>query len=174
MAYQPSQVIQCQILFIHIDWIYMISFGWVLWHINYCRCQIQCQILFIHIHEIDMIWLSCVLWRIKHCRLFNAKSVLYIYIRYMIWFSWVLWHINHRWLFNTKSSYIYIKYIWFCLFGFYGISNIVYLVDCGCRKQRLDVCRGVRAPNECSWYDSKQSDRVVPVVLELQGMQRTP
>ena len=42
------------------------------------------------------------------------------------WFGWVLWHINHCRLFNAKSSlYIYIKYIWFDLVGFYGISTIV-------------------------------------------------
>ena len=40
--------------------------------------------------------------------------------------GWVLWHINHCRLFNAKSSlYIYIKYIWFGLVGFYGISTIV-------------------------------------------------
>ena len=32
----------------------------------------------------------------------------------MIWFGWVLWHIDNWRLFNAKSSlYIYIKYIWF-------------------------------------------------------------
>ena len=44
----------------------------------------------------------------------------------MIWFGCVLWHINHCWLFNAKSSlYISIKYIRFGLVGFYGISTIV-------------------------------------------------
>ena len=44
----------------------------------------------------------------------------------MICFGWVLWHINHRRLFNAKpSSYVYIKYIGFGWFGFYGISTIV-------------------------------------------------
>ena len=44
----------------------------------------------------------------------------------MIWFGLILWHINHCRLFNTKSSlYIYIKYICFGLVGFYGISTIV-------------------------------------------------
>ena len=44
----------------------------------------------------------------------------------MIWFGWVLWHINHCRLFNAKSTlYIYIKYIGFGLIGFYGISTIV-------------------------------------------------
>ena len=48
----------------------------------------------------------------------------------MILFGWVLRHINHCRLFNAKSSlYIYIKYIGFCLVGFYGISTIVgYLI----------------------------------------------
>ena len=31
-----------------------------------------------------MIWFSWVLWHIKHCKLFNAKSSLYIYIKYLI------------------------------------------------------------------------------------------
>ena len=44
----------------------------------------------------------------------------------MIWLGWVLWHINHCRLFNAKSSlYKYIKYIGFDLVGFYGISTIV-------------------------------------------------
>ena len=44
----------------------------------------------------------------------------------MIWFGCVLWHINRCRLFNTKSSlYIYIKYIWFGWVGFYGLSTIV-------------------------------------------------
>ena len=38
----------------------------------------------------------------------------------------VLWHINHCRLFNAKSSlYIYIKYIGFGLVGFYGISTVL-------------------------------------------------
>ena len=58
-----------------------------------------------------------VLWHINYSRLFNAKSSLYIYIKY-IWFGLVLRHINHCRLFNALSFlYIYIKYytIWFCL-----------------------------------------------------------
>ena len=44
----------------------------------------------------------------------------------MILFGWVLWHINHCRLFNAKSSlYIYIKYIGFGLVRFYGTSTIV-------------------------------------------------
>ena len=73
-----------------------------------------------------------VLWHINLCRLFNAKSFLYIYIKY-IWFGWVLWHGNHCGLFNAKSSlYIYIRYIWVGLgwVGFYGISTLIgYLMS---------------------------------------------
>ena len=44
----------------------------------------------------------------------------------MIWFGWVLWHINRCWLFNAKSSlYIDIKYIGFGLVDFYGKSTVV-------------------------------------------------
>ena len=45
----------------------------------------------------------------------------------MICFGWVLCHINHCRLFNAKSSlYIYIKYIWFALIWFYIIATIVH------------------------------------------------
>ena len=49
----------------------------------------------------------------------------------LVWFCWVLWQINHCRLFNAKSSlYIYIKYIGFGFVGFYGISTIVvYLMS---------------------------------------------
>ena len=78
-------------------------------------------------NQFDLVWFGWVLWHINHCRSFNAKSSLYIYIKY-IWFGLVgfLWHINHCRSFNAKSSlYIYIKYIWFGLVGFYAISTIV-------------------------------------------------
>ena len=32
----------------------------------------------------DLVWFGLVLWHINHCRLFNAKSSLYMYIKYMI------------------------------------------------------------------------------------------
>ena len=47
-----------------------------------------------------------------------------IYWIYMFWFAWVLWHINYCSLFNAKSSlYMYNKYI-FASVGFYSISII--------------------------------------------------
>ena len=43
----------------------------------------------------------------------------------MVLFGLVLWYINHCRLFNTNSPlYIYIKYIWFGLVGFYVVSTI--------------------------------------------------
>ena len=44
--------------------------------------------------------------------------------------GWVLWHINHYRLFDVKSSLnIYIKYIGFGSVSFYGISTIIgYLI----------------------------------------------
>ena len=48
----------------------------------------------------------------------------------LVWFDLVLWHIKHCRLINAKSSlYIYIKYIWFGFGWFYGISTILnYLI----------------------------------------------
>ena len=44
----------------------------------------------------------------------------------LVGLGWVLWHINHCRLSNAKSFlYIYIKYIGFGLVGLYGISTIV-------------------------------------------------
>ena len=53
----------------------------------------------------------------------------------------VLWHINQCGLFNAKSSlYIYIRYIWFGLIGFYGISTIVgYLIPNPLYTYILDI-----------------------------------
>ena len=171
----------------------LVSFGLILWHINYCRLFNAKSSLYIYIKYIwfglvgfygisiivsylmpnplytyilniyDLVSFGLILWHINYCRLFNAKSSLYIYIKY-IWFGLVgfygisiivsylmpnplytyilniydlvsfgliLWHINYCRLFNAKSSlYIYIKYIWFGLVGFYDISTIVrYLMS---------------------------------------------
>ena len=59
----------------------------------------------------------------------------------MIWFGWLLWHIKHCRLFNAKSFlHIYIKYIGFGLVGFYGISTFVgYLMPNPLYTYILDV-----------------------------------
>ena len=48
-------------------------------------------------------------------------------------------------------------------------------VGWGCRIHLLFLCRGVRPPqkNECSGYDTKQSNGEVPVMMELWGMWST-
>ena len=46
-------------------------------------------------------------------------------------------------------------------------------VDWGCRIHRLLLCRRVRPHNECSVYNTKQSDGEVPAVLEVWGMRST-
>ena len=113
-----------------------------LWHMNHCRLFNAKSSLYIYIKYIwfglvgfygistiaaylmpnplytyilniyDLVWLG--LWHINHCRLFNAKSSLYIYTKYIgfanflyiyiKYIGWVLWHINHYRLFNVKSS----------------------------------------------------------------------
>ena len=47
-------------------------------------------------------------------------------------------------------------------------------VGWGSRIHRLLLCRGVRPPNECPGYDTKQSNGEVPAMLELWGMRSTP
>ena len=47
-------------------------------------------------------------------------------------------------------------------------------VGWGCRIDWLHLCRGVRPPNECPAYDTKQSDGEVPAGLELWGMRSAP
>ena len=73
-----------------------------------------------------MIWFGLVLWHINHCRLFNATSSLYIYIKY-IWFALVGFYAISTIVgyLMPHLLYTYIKYIWFALVGFYGISTIV-------------------------------------------------
>ena len=48
------------------------------------------------------------------------------------------------------------------------------LVSWGCRIHRLHLCRGVKLPQQMSWYDTKKSNGEAPVMLELWEMQSTP
>ena len=53
------------------------------------------------------------------------------------------------------------------------LSKILFLffsfcpVGWSCRIHQLHLCRGVRPPNKCPGYDTKQSDGEVPVMLGL-------
>ena len=102
----------------------MVGSGWVLWHINHCRLFNAKFTSYIYINYIWFGWVG--FYGISTIVGYLMPDPLYTYIFNIIWFGLVLWHINHCRLFNAKSSlYIYIKYIWFGLVGFYGISTIV-------------------------------------------------
>ena len=105
-------------IYIYSKYTWFCLFLCFLWHINHCRlfnaksflyiCSkyiwfalvgfygisttvgyLMSNLFYTYILDIyDLVW--CGLWHINQCRLFNAKSVLYIYIRYirfgLIWF----------------------------------------------------------------------------------------
>ena len=106
------------------------SYIWLVWFyaISTLAGYLMPSPLYPYILDIcALVWLGLVLWHINSCSLFNAKSSLQIYIKY-IWLGLVGSYGKSTIcrLFNAKSSlYIYIKYIWFGLVGFYGISTIV-------------------------------------------------
>ena len=69
-----------------------------------------------------MIWFGSILWHIKHCLLYNAKSFLYIYIKYiwfdLVWFYGTLSFVGYI-MPNPFYTYIYILNIYdFVWFGF--------------------------------------------------------
>ena len=73
----------------------------------------------------DLAWFGLVLWHVNHCRLFNAKSSLYICVKY-IGFSFVgVYGISTTvgYLMPT-TLYICVKYIWFDFIWFDGLSSI--------------------------------------------------
>ena len=117
-----------------------------------------------------MIWFGWILWYINHCRTFNAKSSLYICIKY-IWFVRLgLWHINRCRLFNAISPlYIYIKYIWFGLVGFmaYQPLKVIY-------GQIFQFLRGVQLvwiqfPSPRLVFITRQKNLVCPAIYLLMG-----
>ena len=133
----------------------MIWLGWVLWHINHCRLfnaksSFYKYIEYIWFGLVRFYGISTIVGYLMLNPLFTntlniwfglvgfysiSTIVGYLMLNplftnilniYMIWLGRVLWHTNHCRLFNAKSSfYKYIKYVLFCLVGFYGISTIV-------------------------------------------------
>ena len=71
--------------------------------------------------KVKVIWFGLVLWYINHGKLFNAKSSMHIYIKYMISKhilqitflneTKLIWGRGHSWL----VSLISVKYEWFYL-----------------------------------------------------------
>ena len=95
--------------------------GPVIQQSSYCR---KCRYLWL-IKSTILIWYTFFL--ISHVSLSLVLYLAMTYfLIFEIWFSLVLWHINHCGLFNAKSTLnIYIKYIWFGWIGFYDISTLV-------------------------------------------------
>ena len=54
------------------------------------------------------------------------------------------------------------------------IQVLICPVGWGWRIHRLLLCRGVKNPDECLCYDTKQSNGEVLAMLKLWGMQNTP
>ena len=94
------------------------------------------------ITEKILLYSGLFLWHINHCRLFNAKSSLYICIKY-IWFGLVGFYgisTIAGYLIPKSSLYIYNKYIWFGSIGFYGISTIIsHLISNSLYKYILNI-----------------------------------
>ena len=83
----------------------------------------------------------------------------------------------------VSSLFFLFLYIWnYC--NFLVPVHFLYLIfrspfsfcpgGYGCRIHRLHLCIGVRPPNEYPRYETKQSDREVPVMLGLWGMRSIP
>ena len=120
MAYQSFWVISMPKSSLQIDW--LVRFNGMSTTVGY----LMPNPLYLYILNIyDLVWSGFMAYQPLSVTL---RQILFIHIyqTYMIWFGWVLWYTNHCRFFNAKSSlYIHIKYIWFCLVGFCGISTIV-------------------------------------------------
>ena len=154
MAYQPFRLFNaksCLCIYIKYIWFNLVWFHGISTIVSY----LMPNPLYTYILNIyDLIWFGFMAY--QPFRLFNAKSCLCIYIKYiwfnLVWFygistivsylmpnplyTYILNIYDLIWfgfmayqpfrLFNAKSCLcIYIKYIWFNLVWFYGISTIV-------------------------------------------------
>ena len=68
---------------------------------------------------------------------------------------------------NPISAIVWIFLILLLIFSFPPVFGPI---SWGCQIRWLLLCTEVRLPNECSGYDTKQSDGEAPVMLELGGM----
>ena len=104
------------------------------------KSYINLNVMYIKIHS--DVWFGCVLWHINHWGLSNAKSSLYIYIRYKRYGLVVYYGISTivGYLKPDPLIHIYIEYIWFSLVWFYGIPTIVgYLMPNPLYTYILDI-----------------------------------
>ena len=61
----------------------MIWFGWFFFGISTIEGYLMPNPLYTYILNVYIIWFGWVLRYINHCRLFDAKSFVYIYIKYI-------------------------------------------------------------------------------------------
>ena len=75
----------------------------------------------------------------------------------------------------SVGMYLYILVNTSCMYFMYGLKCSSLPSQLGLlNTPTASLQRGKTPPNKCPWYDTKQSDGEVPVILELWGMQSTP
>ena len=65
---------------------------------------------------------------------------------------------------------------WWIINGVCETASLLCSISWGFSIHRLHLCRGVRPPpqkNQCPWYDTKESDGEVPVMLKILRWQST-
>ena len=90
---------------------------------------------------------------------------------------WLDITLHYNWLTERRIFEIEISvriHSWLLQETYIAKRKIYCPVGRGCRIHQLRLCRGVRLPNKCPGYDTKQSDSEVQVMLELWGMRCTP
>ena len=98
-----------------------------------------------------------------------------IYHPLLIYFlSLSLFIFSIRWLYCLYVCVCVCVCVYVCVIIAQEKSYIIFRFGWVCRIQRLILCRGVRTPNKCPGYDTKQYDSEVPVMLELYGMLGAP
>ena len=75
-------------------------------------------------------------------------------------------------LYLVSLSYLVLLCINPC--GLFTAKSCLFTVGWGCRIHWLHLCRGVRFPNKCPGYDTKQSDGEGPVTMVLWGTRSVP
>ena len=99
--------------------------------------------------------------------------------------NWIVKNRTGFWHFKRRTELLEIELFWhlnsvlmlnwiICNKTVLTFNSVYCPVGWGCGIHRLHLCKGVRSPNECPGYDTKQSDGEVPVMLDLWGMWSTP
>ena len=87
----------CFIYYLIISIIYLLVFR-LLWYFFSCECHMQWHL---------------TTWQITHHKYVWLTTLSCGFLEYVVWFGLVLWHINNCVLFNAKSGlFTYNRYIW--------------------------------------------------------------